>query len=73
MNESFAAFLMYAEVLLDTSRLKNGGVKVTQLSKQSYHRALIYSLRYRALTIDSMMILMETMTPNDFDCIVEVK
>jgi len=73
VNESFAAFIMYSGVLLENSRLSGGGVAVTEHSKRSYHRALLYSLRYRALTIDSMMILMETMTPNDFDRIIEVK
>lgn len=73
INEQFASFILYAAILEDNKLLGDKAVKVTRKSKQSYHRALMYSLRFRNLTIDSMMLLVETMTPEDFDRQVDEK
>lgn len=67
INERFAAYLIYSAVLGENKRAGKNAVPLTTKDKGSYYEALLYALRYRCVTIDSMMLLVETMTPDDFD------
>jgi hypothetical protein len=67
INERFAAFLLYAIILHDNNHLGTKKLPLTEQPKYSYFEELVYTLRYRNLSIDAMMMLVETMTPNSFD------
>lgn len=73
INERFAAYLLYCAVLGENSLGGQNAVPLTTRDKGSYYEALLYALRYRCVTIDSMMLLVETMTPDDFDRLVSKK
>lgn len=73
LNERFAAYLLYSAILGENSRSGKDAVPLTTKDKGSYYEALLYALRYRCITIDSMMLLVETMTPDDFDRLVSKK
>lgn len=55
------------------SHPSGGDATATEHSTQPNHRALLCSPRYRALTMGSMMILMEAMIPNGSGRTIEVE
>lgn len=71
VNEKFAAFFLYAGILEYSAHLDGPSFLVSNASKASYHNALEYALRFRHISIDAMMLLVETMTPADFDRVVD--
>jgi hypothetical protein len=56
INEAFAIYIIGAALFL-TGRVKN-----TKEAKDSYYKLLEYSFRFRSFTIDSFIVLVESIT-----------
>lgn len=61
VNESFAAFLIAMTIMEDESKTAINFVPGNYMEK------LQYNFRYRCFTIDSMMLVVETMSPGLFE------
>ena len=61
INESFAIFLIASAVC------QSSGKDAIEFVRENYVEKLQYSFRYRCFTIDSMMLLVETMTTESFE------
>ena len=67
VNERFAAHVLYAAVY-DEYGKQSGNAALTKSEelKDSYYKALLYSLRFRHISMDAMLLLAETMTLESF-------
>lgn len=61
VNESFAIFLIASAVC------QGSGKEDIEFVRENYVEKLQYSFRYRCFTIESMMLLVETMTSDSFE------
>ena len=72
INELFAAYIIYATLLFDDEEFTKIVAKKEE-GKFTYHDKLMYSLHYRCFTIDSIMFLVDTITPESFEIEYDVE
>ena len=65
VNEAFAIYLI-AGVVIGAKKLKK-----VDFVKKNYVGKLLYSFRYRAFTIESLMLLVESLSPKVFNKVFE--
>ena len=63
INELFAAYVVYAVLLFDNDLFMGLQMEKCDKDKFTYHDKLMYSLHYRSFTIDSIMFMFDTITP----------
>lgn len=63
INELFAAYIVYVILLFDDDSFENLQIEKHNKGKFTYHDKLMYSLHYRSFTIDSIMFMFDTITP----------
>ena len=73
INEAFAAYIIYSILLFDNDDFKDVVYAKPEKNKFTYHDKLMYSLHYRAFTIDSMMLLVDSITPQSFEIVYDVE
>jgi|GEM_PF-5211940 len=74
VNERFAAFLVF-NMLVDYGRINKSEILKVQYqeSYEKFRKELIYSFRYRCFTIESMIMLMESITTESITKYREIK
>lgn len=72
INELFAIYLISSILLFDEDEFAEIGVSNSK-DKFTYLDKLLYSLRYRCFTIDSFMILIDSITPETLEYEFAVK
>lgn len=73
INELFAAYLIYCILLFDNDDFNNVEFIREKSDKFTYHDKIMYSLHYRCFTIDSIMLLVDSITPQTFEIEYDVE
>ena len=70
INEHFAAYLLIAPCLEGADKIENlfgcHGDAYDRICSSDYYQKLVYSLRYRNISIDAFVLLAETIVPEVF-------
>ena len=66
INELFAAYIIYSILLFDDDAFTTMSITQPKKDKYTYHDKLMYSLHYRCFSIDSIMFIVDTLTPETF-------
>lgn len=72
INEMFAIYLISSILLFDDDKFAEVNVSKAN-DKFTYFDKLLYSLHYRCFTIDSFMLLVDSITPETFEYEFSVK
>ena len=63
----------YSILLFDNDEFNNVEFIKEKTNKYTYHDKMMYSLHYRCFTIDSIMLLVDSITPQTFEIEYDVE
>lgn len=66
VNENFAAFALYSMINKWYMTMYDAPLKFDSVIDSEFHTAMLYAFRYRNISIDAMMLLVEAIVPDTF-------